>query len=120
MDESKFLLQSQNYAKSVRKAIERDYGEVPPEWEAQLQQLQDFYTIYLKCADFMKTEDIIVYINNKKTPATNIHYSTMCTCMDKIEKIVKQFGLTPVSRKKLKGSQAAPSEDDDDDYMNSL
>lgn len=39
------------YINAVKRRITDDYGSVPDEWSAQLQQLEDVYTIYLRASD---------------------------------------------------------------------
>ena len=112
-----FEHQAEQYVKSVRRAIKLDYSEVPSEWEAQLTQLRDLYHMYLKAADRARTEDPVVQINGGKTSAPNMNFNVMVQCTASMDKIIKSFGLSPMSRKKLKGSQPI---DDEEDFMDGL
>lgn len=109
--------QAEQYVKSVRRAIKLDYSEVPAEWEAQLTQLRDLYHMYLKAADRAKDEDPVITINGGKTSSPNMNFNVMVQCTASMDKIIKSFGLSPMSRKKLKGSQPV---DDEDDFMDEL
>lgn len=115
----KFRLQAQKYVKSVRKSIIRDYDEVPEEWEAQLQQLEDLYSHYLNAQDYLNgCESLITSINDGKTACTDPHFNIIIQCIKSMDKILKTFGLTPVSRKKLKGSSSTPT--DEEDFLDEL
>ena len=45
------------YITAVKKRIKNDYGEIPEEWSAQLQQLEDLYICYLKAADIQREQN---------------------------------------------------------------
>ena len=63
------------YINSVRKSIKRDYGSIPPEFEAQLDQLRDLYITYITASDnFMEKTETVQMINNGKTPVINFNF----------------------------------------------
>jgi phage terminase small subunit len=109
-----FYKKSKKYVKSVRKAIVKDYGEVPGEWEAQLVQLEDMYACYLDCADKLRLSGSpIALINDGKTECSSPYFTTMRSCIMYMDKIIKSFGLSPIARKNLKGAEAKPESNDE-------
>jgi phage terminase small subunit len=117
MQIEKFKNRADKYIATIEKSIKRDYGEVPPEWEAQLQQLHDLYLMYLKAADMAKEEDPTIKINSGRTLSPNLNFGIMVQCTNSMDKILKQFGLNPVAQKKLKGEKK-PAEAED--FMDEL
>lgn len=117
MQAEKFQKRADKYIATIKKSIKRDYGEVPSEWEAQLQQLHDLYMMYLKAADMAKEEDPTIKINGGRTLSPNLNFGIMVQCTNSMDKILKQFGLNPVAQKRLKGDKKP---DDAEDYMNGL
>ena len=113
----KIVEQATQYIESVRAAITKDYGFVPPEWEMQLTQLFDMYKLYLHASKSMETEEPIVMINAGKTSALNQNIKLMHDSIATCDKIVKSFGLSPLAKSKI-GKNVAESADDD--YFNTL
>jgi phage terminase small subunit len=109
----------QNYVNSVRESIKRDYGFIPPEFEAQLGQLEDIYSAYVMASDdFKKQDNLVELINGGKTPVVNMNFQLMRDCMNLMDKLVKNFGLSPLTKQKLKTPNSGSEEEDD--YMDSL
>jgi P27 family predicted phage terminase small subunit len=113
-----FYSEAEKYVKSVRRAIKSDYGDVPGEWDAQLQQLTDMYATYLSCSEHLRNlDDPITFINDGKTACASPYFNMMVSTAKMMDSIIKSFGLSPVSRKKLTGiNPSAPEED----FMNEL
>jgi len=114
MESDNYFKKAEEYVKNVRKAIIRDYEQVPPEWCAQLQQLEDLYVMYLKAAEVARRDDPVTYTNNGKTATPNPYFGVMVTAMGSMDKIIKSFGLSPVSQKKLKGNSTLANSDEDE------
>lgn len=113
-----FYNSARKYVNSVRKAIRADYDEVPPEWEAQLIQLEDLYATYLQCAYALREEGSpITAINDGKTVCASPYFTTMTNCVKMMDRIVKSFGLNPIARKALKGNTVNISDDEEIDEL---
>ena len=97
MEFAEIFKKAENYVKNVRKAIIRDYDQVPPEWDAQLQQLEDLYVMYLKSSEVARRDEPVTYTNGGKTATPNPYFGVMVTAMSSMDKIIKSFGLSPVS-----------------------
>ena len=111
---------AKKYMKSVRAAIVSQYGKVPGQYELQLTQLQDLYFCYLVAQDELyASEDlsVTVLMNGGKTQAMNFKISAMVQLSASIDKIIKNFGLSPLSEKRIKGTVEAETEPD---YMATL
>lgn len=108
-----YLIKAKSYVDAVRKSIVRDYDEVPAEWEAQLVQLEDMYATYLQCSDALrKAESPIIKINAEKTTCVDFNFTVAQQCVKSMDKILKSFGLSPISRKKLRGNTQTVDEED--------
>ena len=109
------------YIKSVRESIERDYGCVPPEFEAQLGQLEDIYSAYIMASDdFKKSDKLIELINGGKTPVVNMNFQLMRDCMNLMNQLVKNFGLSPYTKQHIKPTAPADDESSSTDYLDTL
>lgn len=111
--EEQYLKKAKKYISAVKKSIVRDYDEVPAEWEAQLVQLEDMYATYLQCSDNLRAAPSpVILINDGKTSCPDFNFTICQQCIKSMDKILKGFGLNPVSRKKLKGNVINSDEDD--------
>ena len=90
------------YINAVKKRIKEDYGSVPEEWTAQLQQLEDLYSCYLKASDAQKTADVTTLINGGKTQSKSIYLTVMLDCVGAMKKVIAEFGLSPRAKSMIK------------------
>ena len=94
------------YINAVRESLKAIYGgKVPLQFSAQLQQLSDFYAAYLEAADQFHTSDskIVTYINGGKTACTNATLAAMLSISNHMDKLIKNFGLSPLALKRILG-----------------
>lgn len=113
-----FQEKAKKYVDAVKKSIIRDYDEVPDEWEAQLVQLEDMYATYLQCSDALrKAESPIITINEGKTACADFNFTIAQQCIKSMDRILKGFGLNPISRKKLRGNT---QNFDEEDFLDEL
>lgn len=100
--------QVKKYMQSVEQSIKRDYGEVPDEFELSLMMLADNYNIYLQARTAINTDGVIITVNDTliKHPMLKVLQDTQIS----MNKIINSFGLTPLSKSKLKAPQ--PETDD--------
>lgn len=90
------------YIDAVKKRIISDYGEVPDEWSAQLQQLEDIYSCYIKASDRQRDTEITTKINNGKTECKTVEFTVMLDCINSMKKIIAEFGLSPRAKSMIK------------------
>ena len=107
------------YINAVRTSIKEVYGgKVPLQFSAQLQQLADFYRAYLIASDeFSRNSVIISYINDGKTACTNANLTAMLNISNHMDKLIKNFGLSPLALKRLHGTLQA---EDEKDFLDEL
>lgn len=98
------------YINAVKKRIKEDYGSVPDEWTAQLQQLEDLYSCYLKASDAQQTADIATEINGGKTVCKSVYLTVMLDCTNAMKKVIAEFGLSPRAKSMIK-NQTVESDD---------
>ncbi len=105
------------YINAVKKRIKDDYGTVPPEWSAQLQQLEDIYLCYLKAADAQRELSVATVINSGKTECKSVYLTVMLDCINALKKIIAEFGLSPRAKSLIK-TQTVESDDFADNFLN--
>ena len=108
------------YITAVQDSLRAFYGgKVPLQFQAQLQQLADFYAAYLQAAEQFKAEDsrIVTYINGGKTACTNATLAAMLSISNHMDKLIKNFGLSPLALKRILGTIG---QDDEDDFLDTI
>ncbi len=107
-----------DYINSVKKRIKEDYGSVPAEWCAQLQQLEDLYTCYLMAADSQRDKtSIVTAINNGKTPTKTVEFTVMLDCVSAMKKVIAEFGLSPRAKSMIRGNQTVDNDEFADNFL---
>ena len=105
------------YINAVKRRIKEDYGSVPEEWSAQLQQLEDLYSCYLRASDAQRDSEITTTINNSKTICKSPYFTIMLDCTNAMKKVIAEFGLSPRAKAMIK---TVPTTDNDDFIDNFL
>ena len=100
--------------RSVETFIKDTQGYVPDEYEASLLILADNYNTFLKGRDVLINKGSVYELNGRQfmSPIYNVVKQSEKTILD----ILKQFGLTSLSRKKLCSLES----DNSDDYLDEL
>jgi len=116
-DKNEKLVKS--YIKSVTASLKEVYGgKVPTQFYAQLKQLADFYRAYLIASDeFSANPQIVTLINDGKTAATNSNLTAMLSISNHMDKLIKNFGLSPLALKRLTGTLQT---EDESDFLDEL
>ena len=117
MKKAKFDERVKSYLDSVRERIIKDYSISPGEWSAQLKQLEDLYSAYLRCADDIPEEEIIVFINDGKTASPNPKLRLMMELSKSMDQIIKGFGLSPLAKSRIKATLTVAEQED---FLDSL
>lgn len=99
------------YINAVKRRIKEDYGSVPEEWSAQLQQLEDLYSCYLRASDAQRDSEITTTINNSKTICKSPYFTIMLDCTNAMKKVIAEFGLSPRAKSMIRGNQATDNDD---------
>lgn len=105
------------YINAVKRRIKDDYGSVPDEWSAQLQQLEDLYSCYLRASDAQKDCEITTTTNNSKTVCKSVFITIMLDCINAQKKIIAEFGLSPRSKSMIKSVQPTDNDDFTDNFL---
>ena len=113
---------TEKYISSVQDTIIEQYGKIPSEFEAQIEQLKLFYLSFLKCGYKLEDENPVVKFSNG-TVGANTYLLTCLKLSTQINALVKNFGLSPLDRSKLKQNKKKADKKDDvciadtDDFM---
>lgn len=95
------------YITAVKKSIKEKYlGQIPAEFMAQLRQLEDFYRTYLRCSLEFREEEVICCRNQgqaKEYFQVNQLFTLMMQISNNMDKLVKNFGISPLAASKIKG-----------------
>jgi len=105
------------YIDAVKERIKSDYGSIPLEWSAQLQQLADLYSCYLKASDAQKDSAVASVTNNGKTVCKSIYITVMLDCVGAMKKVIAEFGLSPRAKAMIRGTQTTESDDFADKFL---
>lgn len=114
---NKLQKKTNEYMLSVKKTIRKQYNEIPAEFHCQLQILEDMYFNYLKAAEVQKNQKVIVKWDNG-AESVNQNLAAMLRIAGILEKIVKNFGLSPYARGKI----TRPKEDveQEEDFFDTI
>lgn len=106
-----------DYIRAIEECIVRDYGMVPAEWQPQIDQLENYYRIYLQASDQLSKESLIITTASaeRKNPLLTI----MNDAINYMDRIIKKFGLSPYDRKYIKPEHVAPTSEDEA-YLDAL
>ena len=105
------------YITAVKKRIKNDYGEIPEEWSAQIQQLEDLYICYLKAADIQREQYVTTEINNGKTECKTVEFSVMLDCVNAMKKVIAEFGLSPRAKAMIQTPQPGECDEFADKFL---
>lgn len=105
-----------DYMAAVEKRIKDDYGTIPAEWSAQLKQLSDIYSCYLKAADTQADKYVTTTINDGKTECKTLELTVMLDCISAMKKIIAEFGLSPRAKSMIK-NQTVESDEFADKFL---
>lgn len=105
------------YINAVKKRIVADYGSIPDEWSAQLQQLEDVYTVYLRASDTLKDSQLIEVTNGGRTTQKSLYFSIMTECCNTMKKIIADFGLSPLAKSKIKKPVTTDTDDFTENFL---
>ena len=105
------------YIDAVKERIKADYGSIPLEWSAQLQQLADLYSCYLKASDAQRDSAVASVTNNGKTVCKSIYITVMLDCVNAMKKVIAEFGLSPRAKAMIKTVPTTDSDEFTDNFL---
>lgn len=86
---------------SVANYVEETQGSVPAEYQISFMMLRNNLTYYLKMYDVV-VEEGMLYANKDGRQLLQPCWTVLKDCEKSINEILKQFGLTTMSRSKIK------------------
>lgn len=101
------------YIEDVRKYLSEKYGEVSPQWEANLMMLADNLDLYRECLSSIRKNGIYDMQTGKK----NSLLITVKDLQSSITKQIQHLGLSPYAASKIKLGE---DDDDEDEFIESL
>lgn len=97
----KYDLPVKEYMENLVDCLQSDYKAIPASWLVSLELIADNYEIYLRARDDVKKGGTRIQ-NSRGTYVINPSFSVMNTAQNHITKLVSSFGLTPISKSKMK------------------
>lgn len=91
----------QEYMQNVIDCLKQDYKEIPASWRISLDLIADNYAIYLQAKNNVLNEGLIRKDNHGRT-FKNQSFPLMLNTQAYIIKLLSNFGLTPMSKSKMK------------------
>lgn len=114
----------EEYISAVKTSIEKEYTFIPPEWSAHLQQLEDYYWMYLNASKSLRETSLLNIGSSTTHDMKSVYISIMNDSLDRMKKITDIFGLSPLSKKRLKSNDKVDAfkavSTPEEDYLNSL
>lgn len=97
--------QVQEYMQNVIDCLKQDYKEIPTSWRISLDLIADNYAIYLQAKDNVMKEGLIRKDNHGRT-FKNQSFPLMLNTEAMVIKLLSSFGLSPMSKSKIKNFDA--------------
>ncbi len=98
----------------IKKSLGKKYGEVPAEWEMQLDQLATHLEIYQKAKANLSEQSVTV-TNRFGEQIPNPNLKILNDSSIQMTKIAEKFGLNPYAMKRL-----AVEVDENEDFIDNL
>lgn len=103
----KYPAEVRDYMNNVYTSLEKQYGEVLPEWRVSLDMIAYNYYVIVKCREDIEKNGLIAY-DDRGRQKKNDSISTLNSAQNYILKYLSQFGLSLASKGRLKD---VPKED---------
>lgn len=98
----KYSKETKDFMKNVRAFIEsKNGGEIPPEWEAMLLMLQNYYEQYVVATNEILDLDSLV-VDSRYGPQPHPLLKIQATASVQVQKLCAEFGLSMKQAQKLK------------------
>jgi phage terminase small subunit len=114
----------EEYITAVKNSIEKEYTFIPPEWSAHLQQLEDYYWMYLNASKSLRETSLLNIGSSTTHDMKSVYISIMNDSLDRMKKITDIFGLSPLSKKRLKSNDKVDAfkavSTPEEDYLSSM
>ena len=98
---SKYDKQVQEYMQNVIDCLKQDYKNIPSSWRISLDLIADNYAIYLKAKNDVMENGLLRKDNQNRT-FKNQSFSLMMATQNVIMRFLSSFGLSPMSKSKMK------------------
>ena len=98
---SKYDKQVQDYMQNVIDCLKQDYKNIPSSWRISLDLIADNYAIYLKAKNDVMENGLLRKDTHNRT-FKNQSFSLMMATQNVIMRLLSSFGLSPMSKSKMK------------------
>ena len=98
---SKYDKQVQDYMQNVIDCLKQDYKNIPSSWRISLDLIADNYAIYLKAKNDVMENGLLRKDTQNRT-FKNQSFSLMMATQNVIMRLLSSFGLSPMSKSKMK------------------
>lgn len=98
---SKYDKQVQEYMQNVIDCLKQDYKNIPSSWRISLDLIADNYAIYLKAKNDVMENGLLRKDTQNRT-FKNQSFSLMMATQNVIMRLLSSFGLSPMSKSKMK------------------
>ena len=99
---------------NIKKSLQKKYGDVPTEWDMQLDQLATHLEIYQKAKANLSEQSVTV-TNRFGEQIPNPNLKILNDSSIQMTKIAEKFGLNPYAMKRL-----AVEVDENEDFIDNL
>ena len=98
----KYSKDTRDFMKNVRTFLEdKNGGDIPPEWEALLSMLQNYYEQYVVATnEILELESLVV--DSRYGPQPHPLLKIQATASMQVQKLCSEFGLSMKQAQKLK------------------
>ena len=98
----KYSNETKKFMRNVMKFLEsKNGGEIPPEWEALLDMLQNFYEQYVQASNELLQLDSLV-VDSRYGPQPHPLLKIQASASIQVQKLCSEFGLSMKQAQKLK------------------
>ena len=98
---SKYDKQVQDYMQNVIDCLKQDYKNIPSSWRISLDLIADNYAIYRKAKNDVMENGLLRKDTQNRT-FKNQSFSLMMATQNVIMRLLSSFGLSPMSKSKMK------------------
>jgi P27 family predicted phage terminase small subunit len=117
VDTSRYTEGTQRYLKVVEEFLEKQYGEIKPEWIGILENLAYQYNLFQRAEKAV--DETGMMIQTVRGMAINPMVKASQDASTQIQRIIKELGISPMAKGRLKNLKA-DEDDDTDTFLENL
>ena len=97
-----------------------DYGSINPSWSLSLDMICDWYNVYVKARDDIKTTGVS-FLSSRGDYRPHPSFSAMNTASSQIQKLLSTFAASPYQKSKMKSLESRKNDVyDDSEYVRAI